>query len=63
MEIFCLDKEVYRMKSSIRDRFADYIYNGFWFSPEACYAKKCIILAEEYVTGTVKLELYKGNGN
>lgn len=60
--MFCLDREVHRMKTTIRDRLADYVYNGFWFSPEACYAKKCIYLAEEQVNGTVRLELYKGNG-
>lgn len=57
-----MDKEVHRVKSGLRDRLSDFIYNGFWFSPEACYVKKCIALSQEDVTGTVKLELYKGNG-
>lgn len=57
-----MDKEVHRVKSTLRDRLSDLIYDGFWFSPEACYVKKCIALSQEDVTGTVKLELYKGNG-
>ncbi|XP_074042118.1 argininosuccinate synthase [Leptinotarsa decemlineata] len=61
IELFCLDKEVYRVKQSLRDRLSDYIYNGFWFSPEADYVRKCISLAEETVSGIVKLEIYKGN--
>lgn len=62
LEVFCLDKEVYRVKQLLRDRLSDYVYNGFWFSPEADYVRKCLNLAAESVTGSVKLELYKGNG-
>ncbi|KAG5891758.1 hypothetical protein JTB14_012492 [Gonioctena quinquepunctata] len=61
VEVFCLDKEVYRVKQSLRDRLSDYIYNGFWFSPEAEYVRKCISLAEETVNGAVNLDIYKGN--
>ncbi|XP_018568294.1 argininosuccinate synthase [Anoplophora glabripennis] len=61
LEVFCLDKEVYRVKQSLRDRLSDYVYNGFWFSPEGQYVRKCMALAEEPVTGVVKLEIYKGN--
>lgn len=63
LELFCLDKEVYRLVEMYRNRLADYVYNGFWFSPEGNYVRKCIALAEENVTGVVKLELYKGQGN
>lgn len=62
LEVFCLDKEVYRVKASLQNRLSDYIYNGFWFSPEGNYVAKCIAIAEENVTGSVKLEIYKGNG-
>ncbi|KAF2905276.1 hypothetical protein ILUMI_00896 [Ignelater luminosus] len=61
LEVFCLDKEVYRVKQNLRDRLSDYVYNGFWFSPEGQYVSKCISLAEETVNGTVKVKLYKGN--
>ncbi|KAJ8925454.1 hypothetical protein NQ315_009288 [Exocentrus adspersus] len=61
LEVFSLDKEVYRVKQSLQNRLSDYVYNGFWFSPEGQYVRKCIVLAEEQVTGVVKLEIYKGN--
>lgn len=62
LEIFCLDKEVLRIKQHLKERLSDYIYNGFWFSPEADYLRKCLSLAQEPVNGSVKLELFKGNG-
>jgi argininosuccinate synthase len=62
LEVFCLDKEVYRVKQSLRDRLSDYVYNGFWFSPEGRYVSRCVALAEENVTGKVNMEIYKGNG-
>lgn len=63
LEVYALDKEVYRIKQLLRDRLSDYVYNGFWFSPEGVYTRKCIEIAEENVSGTVKLEIFKGNGN
>lgn len=62
LEVFSLDKEVYRVKQSLRDKLSDYVYNGFWFSPEGRFVRNCIALAEENVNGLVKLEIYKGNG-
>lgn len=41
---------------------SDFIYNGFWFSPEATYTRKCLELSQELVTGTVTLKILKGNG-
>nr|CAI5864757.1 unnamed protein product [Callosobruchus analis] len=61
IELFCLDKEVYRVKQNLAERLADYVYNGFWFSPEGNYVRKCIALAEQSVNGYVKVEVYKGN--
>lgn len=63
LEIYCLDKEVLRIKKDLQERMSNFVYNGFWFSPESYYAKKCLIMSQESVTGTVFLELYKGNGN
>lgn len=42
---------------------ADFVYNGFWFSPEGEYTRKCLTMSQDNVNGTVYLELYKGNGN
>ena len=61
LEMITLDKDTAHMKSKLAVDFADLVYNGKWFSPlrEAltAFADK----ANEYVTGTVKLKLYKGN--
>ena len=62
LEVFCMDKEVYRVKQILRDRLSDYVYNGYWYSPEGAYIKKCVTLGEENVTGIVKLELFGGYG-
>ncbi|XP_055384583.1 argininosuccinate synthase [Condylostylus longicornis] len=60
LELFCLDREVYRLKSYLRDRMADYVYNGYWFSPEADYTKNCLKLSQKTVDGVVVIELRSG---
>ncbi|XP_001359229.3 argininosuccinate synthase [Drosophila pseudoobscura] len=60
LEVFALDREVLRTKQVLRDRMTDYVYNGFWFSPEAIYAQRCIELAEQKVNGQVTIELAPG---
>lgn len=42
---------------------ADFVYNGFWFSPEAAFTRKCLELSQETVTGMVTVQIFKGNGN
>jgi argininosuccinate synthase len=61
LEIYCLDREILRIKSYLADRMAEFIYNGFWFSPEAEYVKKCLDESQRVVSGRVTVELYKGN--
>lgn len=41
---------------------ADFVYNGFWFSPEASYTRKCLELSQETVNGMVTVQIFKGNG-
>lgn len=41
---------------------ADFVYNGFWFSPEANFTKQCLQLSQETTTGSVTVQIYKGNG-
>ncbi|XP_053948023.1 argininosuccinate synthase [Anastrepha ludens] len=60
LEVFCLDREVLRTKQILRNRMADYVYNGFWFSPEAQYARRCIEISQEHVSGEVIVELAPG---
>ena len=61
LEMLTVDKEVLHEKEKLAVDYADLIYNGKWYSPlqEAltAFANK----ANEFVTGTVKLKLYKGN--
>ena len=42
-------------------KYAELIYNGFWFSPEREMLQAAIDKSQEFVTGTVRLKLYKGN--
>ena len=44
-----------------RSKYAELIYNGFWFSPEREMLQAAIDYSQEKVTGTVRLKLYKGN--
>ena len=52
----------YRVKKYLQDKMADFVYNGFWFSPEAAYTRKCLELSQETVNGMVTVQIYKGNG-
>ncbi|XP_055914340.1 argininosuccinate synthase [Eupeodes corollae] len=60
LEVFCLDREIYRTKSYLRDSMSVYVYNGFWFSPEAVFTRKCLELSQEHVNGEVIMELMPG---
>ncbi|CAG9802256.1 unnamed protein product [Chironomus riparius] len=61
LEVYCLDREILRVKSLLSERMAEYVYNGFWFSPEAEYVKKCLDESQKSVNGRVTVELFKGN--
>lgn len=41
---------------------ADFVYNGFWFSPEANFTRKCLETSQASVTGSVTVQVFKGNG-
>ena len=61
MESITLDRGAAHLKDDIMPRYAALIYNGFWFSPEREMLQALIDRIQEYVTGTVRLKLYKGN--
>jgi argininosuccinate synthase len=61
MESITLDREAGHLKDSIMPRYAELIYNGFWFSPERRMLQALIDTSQASVTGTVRLKLYKGN--
>ena len=60
IEQITLDSGAGHLKDSIMPRYAELIYNGFWFSPEREMLQALIDKSQEHVTGTVKLMLYKG---
>ena len=61
MESITLDRGAAHLKDEIMPRYAELIYNGFWFSPEREMLQALIDKSQEHVTGTVRLKLYKGN--
>ncbi|MBW7921634.1 MAG: argininosuccinate synthase [Rubellimicrobium sp.] len=60
IEQITLDSGAGHLKDSIMPRYAELIYNGFWFSPEREALQALIDHTQEHVTGTVRLKLYKG---
>jgi argininosuccinate synthase len=61
MESITLDRGAAHLKDDIMPRYAALIYNGFWFSPEREMLQALIDKSQEFVTGSVRLKLYKGN--
>ena len=61
LEMLTVDKDTLHAKQKLAIDFADLIYNGKWFSPLCDCMKAFANEANKYVTGTVKLKLYKGN--
>ncbi|WP_394978101.1 argininosuccinate synthase [uncultured Helicobacter sp.] len=61
IESLCLDREAAHLKDSIMPKYAELIYNGYWFSPEREALQALIDNTQEKVEGVVRLELYKGN--
>jgi argininosuccinate synthase len=60
IEQITLDAGAGHLKDSIMPRYAELIYNGFWFSPEREMLQALIDKSQEHVTGTVRVKLYKG---
>ena len=61
MESLTLDREVAHLKDELMPRYAQLIYNGYWFSPERRMLQTMIDASQESVNGEVKIRLYKGN--
>ncbi|NQV21880.1 MAG: argininosuccinate synthase, partial [Rhodospirillales bacterium] len=60
IESITLDRGAAHLKDELMPRYAELIYNGFWFSPEREMLKSLIDKSQEHVDGTVRLKLYKG---
>jgi argininosuccinate synthase len=61
MESITLDREVAHLKDELMPRYATLVYNGFWWSPEREMLQEMIDQSQQYVNGSVRLKLYKGN--
>ncbi len=61
MESITLDREVAHLRDSLIPKYAELIYNGFWFSPEMKMLQDMIDQTQVNVNGVVRLKLYKGN--
>ena len=61
IESITLDRGAAHLKDDLMPRYAEMIYNGFWFSPEREMLQALIDKSQEFVTGTVRIKLYKGN--
>lgn len=60
IESITLDRGAAHLKDELMPKYAELIYNGFWFSPERDMLQALIDQSQEHVTGTVRLKLYKG---
>ena len=61
IESITLDRGAAHLKDELMPKYAELIYYGFWFSPEREMLQAAIDRSQEYVTGRVRLKLYKGN--
>jgi argininosuccinate synthase len=61
IESITLDRGAAHLKDELMPRYAELIYNGYWFSPERQMLQAAIDQSQEHVTGTVRLKLFKGS--
>ena len=61
IEQITMDKGASHLKDELMPKYAELIYNGYWYSPEREMLQAAIDKSQELVTGTVRLKLYKGN--
>jgi argininosuccinate synthase len=63
IESLTLDRGAAHLKDELMPRYAELIYNGFWFAPERVMLQALIDKSQENVTGTVRVKLYKGSAS
>ena len=61
IETLTMDRDLMQLRDSLIPRYAQLIYNGFWYAPEREALQALIDHSQKSVTGTVRLKLYKGN--
>ena len=62
IESITMDRGAMHLKDELMPKYAELIYNGYWYSPEREMLQAAIDLSQEHVTGTVRIKLYKGLG-
>ena len=60
LESITMDREVMHLRDSFIPRYADMVYNGFWYAPEREMLQAAITESQKFVTGDVRVKLYKG---
>ena len=60
MESITMDREVMRIRDGFIPEYAKLVYNGFWYAPERVMLQTAITESQKFVTGDVRLKLYKG---
>ncbi len=61
MESITMDREVMHLRDSLIPKYAALVYNGFWFSPERDALQALVTESQKFVSGEVRIKLYKGN--
>ncbi len=61
IESLCLDREVAHLKDELMPKYAQLVYNGYWWSPERKMLQTAIDESQQFVNGVVRVKLYKGN--
>jgi argininosuccinate synthase len=61
VESLTMDREVMHLRDSLIPKYAELVYNGFWFAPEREALQALVDESQKFVSGTVRLKLYKGN--
>jgi len=61
LETLCIDREVQRLRDTLSIKFGEFVYNGYWFSPEMQFVMNAVMQPQKYVNGSVDLRLHKGN--
>jgi argininosuccinate synthase len=61
LEAIAMDREVMRLRNTLSPKVAELMYNGFWFSPEMEFLMAAVAKSQEFIDGSVRLSLYKGN--
>ncbi|MEB4591808.1 argininosuccinate synthase [Candidatus Thiothrix sp. Deng01] len=61
IESLTLDREVAHLKDSLMPKYAELVYNGYWWSPERKMMQQMIDASQAFVNGTVRMKLYKGS--